>query len=103
MENMQHMFGESQFNGDISNWNVINVKNMDYMFYDSNFNGDLNTWKPYKAEVNILFVNNKPYWSEYLNLNERKKAIDHYVEKLQLVEKLEKILEGSTIGKRVKL
>ena len=29
------MFANSKFNGDISKWNVSNVKNMNYMFYKS--------------------------------------------------------------------
>ena len=29
------MFRYSEFNVDISNWNVSNVKNMSYMFYKS--------------------------------------------------------------------
>ena len=32
---MNYMFYNSKFNGDISNWNVSNVKNMSYMFYKS--------------------------------------------------------------------
>ena len=32
------------FNGDISNWDVSNVKNMSYMFYYSAFNGDISNW-----------------------------------------------------------
>ena len=32
---MAELFVKSSFNGDISNWNVSNVKNMNYMFYKS--------------------------------------------------------------------
>ena len=32
---MSRMFAYSKFNGDISKWDVSNVKNMRYMFYDS--------------------------------------------------------------------
>ena len=35
------MFMESQFNGDISNWNVSNVYDMNGMFYGSQFNIDI--------------------------------------------------------------
>ena len=38
------MFSESQFNGDISNWDVSNVTNMIGMFYNSQFNGDISNW-----------------------------------------------------------
>ena len=41
------MFHNSKFtgeNGDISNWDVSNVKDMMYMFCDSKFNGDISNW-----------------------------------------------------------
>ena len=33
-----------RFNGDISNWDVSNVKDMSLMFADSPFNGDISKW-----------------------------------------------------------
>jgi len=33
-----------KFNGDISKWDVSNVKDMKYMFYYSSFNGDISKW-----------------------------------------------------------
>ena len=44
---MNYMFYTSKFNGDISNWNVSNVKRMDSMFLRSEFtgkNGDISKW-----------------------------------------------------------
>ena len=43
------MFSKSSFNGDISKWDVSNVKYMDNMFYNSSFTGDISLWvnKPY--------------------------------------------------------
>jgi surface protein len=38
------MFCNSQFNGDISQWDVSNVANMCCMFWTSQFNGDLSKW-----------------------------------------------------------
>lgn len=38
------MFEYSEFNGDISDWNVSNVKDMEKMFFHSKFSGDLNKW-----------------------------------------------------------
>ena len=44
VENMHCTFMDSDFNGDISKWNVSNVKNMNSMFYNSKFNGDISKW-----------------------------------------------------------
>ena len=41
---MSDLFYYSSFDGDISNWNVRNVKSMHEMFYYSNFNGDISNW-----------------------------------------------------------
>ena len=41
---MAWMFYCSAFNGDISNWDVSNVKDMSNMFADSSFNGDISDW-----------------------------------------------------------
>ena len=42
---MYALFYKSEFNGDISNWDVSNVEDMDYMFcYNSKFNGDISNW-----------------------------------------------------------
>ena len=42
--NMTGMFYNSNFNGNISSWNVSNVVNMDAMFSGSSFNGDISQW-----------------------------------------------------------
>ena len=44
VKNMKGMFRVSKFNGDISNWNVSNVTTMEGMFYKSEFNGDISNW-----------------------------------------------------------
>ena len=41
---MSFLFSDSKFNGDISKWNVSNVKNIRDMFNNSNFNGDISKW-----------------------------------------------------------
>ncbi len=41
---MYKMFQGSRFNGDISKWDVSNVKNMSNMFKQSQFNGDISSW-----------------------------------------------------------
>ena len=36
---------ETDFNGNISNWDVSNVKDMSFMFYEcTNFNSDISAW-----------------------------------------------------------
>ena len=42
--NMSMMFTWSKFNGDISKWNVSNVTNMVEMFFESEFNGNISKW-----------------------------------------------------------
>ena len=44
VKNMQNMFRFSKFNGDISKWDVSSVENTSYMFFDSKFNGDISKW-----------------------------------------------------------
>jgi len=46
------MFSQSQFNGDISNWDVSNVEDMSRMFCNSSFNRDISKWK-LNNKVNI--------------------------------------------------
>jgi hypothetical protein len=41
---MNRMFAGSSFDGDISKWNVSNVKDMCYMFYGALFAGDIDGW-----------------------------------------------------------
>ena len=41
---MSRMFRDSEFNGDISNWDVSNVTDMNRMFQKSQFNGDISNW-----------------------------------------------------------
>ena len=44
VKDMNYMFANSKFNGDISKWDVSNVKYMNGMFASSKFNGDLSKW-----------------------------------------------------------
>lgn len=41
---MSDLFYYSEFNGDISKWDVSNVENMNSMFEESSFNGDISKW-----------------------------------------------------------
>jgi len=42
--NMNNLFSDSIFNGDISKWDVRNVIDMLGMFYESKFNQDISNW-----------------------------------------------------------
>ncbi len=44
-------FALRNFNGDISKWDVSNVKDMTNMFYASKFNGDISSWNVSKVTV----------------------------------------------------
>ena len=44
VEDMYSAFYQSKFNQDISNWNVNNVTDMSYTFALSSFNRDISNW-----------------------------------------------------------
>lgn len=102
--NMYGLFTNSRFNGDISKWDVSNVKNMVGMFYYSKFTGDLSDWKPYSASTfQKLFTNSTapiPYWANYTDKEQRKKAIDSYWLEKELNCELG---ENSKVNKKVKI
>jgi surface protein len=50
VKDMQFMFSKCSFNGDISNWNISNVKDMSAMFADSKFCQDISNWDVSKVE-----------------------------------------------------
>ena len=58
---MMCLFENSDFNGDISNWDVSNVKDMSYMFYNANsFNQDLSNWDVSNVtNMEYMFYNSK--------------------------------------------
>lgn len=109
VSNVEHaslMFYNCPFNGDLSRWNVSNIKNMDYMFAGtkferSKFTGNLNDWTPYKLherphEMSSMFMYadiEPPYWCNYQTRDARNTAIDDYVSKKQLGEKLNSSLD----------
>src|SRR5574343_1627 len=49
VKSMYWIFRGSEFNGDISKWNVSKVTNMRYMFCGSDFNGDISKWNVSKV------------------------------------------------------
>jgi surface protein len=62
---MQWMFNDSKFNKNISNWNVSNVINMKGMFEDTQFNKNIKYWN-INPSCNIINIFNKcPIKKEY--------------------------------------
>jgi len=53
VEDMQCMFSNSQFDGDISEWDVSKVTNMSYMFSSSRFNQDISKWNVGKVRDSV--------------------------------------------------
>ncbi len=91
VKNMYLMFKGSQFNGDISAWNVSNVTDMSWMFFNSPFNQDISNWNIKKVtEITKMFneeLNNNPWW--YIEDSElRKSAIEKYELAQQLKQEL---------------
>lgn len=50
VKDMSGMFSGSSFNGDISGWDVRNVVDMSYMFSRSSFKGDISRWDVSRVE-----------------------------------------------------
>jgi surface protein len=57
---MSRVFEESQFNGDISKWDMSKVTDMKEMFWSSKFNGDISKWDVSKVtDMKEMFYNSK--------------------------------------------
>lgn len=57
---MKCMFSNSKFNGDISNWDISNVQYMNAMFSCSKFNGDISKWDVARVKnMSVMFANSK--------------------------------------------
>ncbi|GIW70137.1 MAG: hypothetical protein KatS3mg101_0884 [Patescibacteria group bacterium] len=69
---MSAMFKFSEFNGDISKWDVSKVKYMCSMFFGSKFNGDISEWSLRSIKnLNGMFTNSDfegdlSHWPEWL-------------------------------------
>ena len=70
--NMRSMFYNSEFNGDISNWNVENVTNMSFMFNGSKFNGDISNWNVGNATNMFSMFNYSKFNGDISNWNVEK-------------------------------
>lgn len=67
---MSGLFGESKFNGDISNWNVSNVTSMECMFANSQFNGDISKWDVSNVtDMSYMFYKNFDFESDISEWN----------------------------------
>jgi len=67
VKNMSSMFDGSEFNGDISNWDVSNVEDMSYMFYASQFNGDISQWDVRNVKESSHIFKKSPLQQRYPN------------------------------------
>ena len=89
VKTMQSMFEFSQFNGDISKWNVSKVFIMDNMFRSSKFSGDISEWTPYKLNSTRNMFDGCdatiPYWFDCEHEN-REKIINAYLLEKELPE-----------------
>jgi surface protein len=57
---MKLMFFSSEFNKDISKWDVSNVTDMEAMFYESKFNKDISNWDVSNVtNMTCMFVNSE--------------------------------------------
>jgi surface protein len=96
VRNMNGMFSRSKFNGDISNWNVSNVETMNNMFEYSKFNGDLSKWDVYnvKEMMGIFdeadFTGDISDWDIYDNLKEGKASVIEHMQWYYNVHKQDK-------------
>ena len=63
--NMSGMFYGSKFNGDISKWNVSNVTDMVIMFCDSVFNQDISNWDVSNVKFKLSMFDNCPIKEKY--------------------------------------
>lgn len=104
---MSLAFNQSQFNGDISKWNVSKVCNMYGMFNQSKFDGDLSDWKVSSLEaVNNIFdisrndsssiVISVPYWAKITDVEERKKAVQDYELHNDVTQKIQQLRTNIT-------
>jgi len=62
---MESMFENSKFNGDISNWDVSNVKTMCKMFLNSIFNSNIANWDVFTCRnFDEMFMNDSEFYQD---------------------------------------
>ena len=68
VKSMRSVFQDSKFNGDISKWDVSNVKTMSGMFHISDFNGDISNWDVSNVEnMGQMFISSPSFNSDISN------------------------------------
>lgn len=102
VKNMSQMFDSSQFNGNISQWDVGNVKNMNLMFLRSSFKGNLSQWKPTSVKfLKQMFTDcaiTLPYW-----YSDNPEEVQFFLQKQQLNKNLQIELPLHNIIPNIKL
>ena len=96
VSDMSYMFANSQFNGDISQWDVSNVKNLSNMFSYSQFNIDLSGWSTELANISNIFIKchaPKPWW-DIQDHKTRKDILKQRKNLIDLKEGVSKKIEG---------
>jgi hypothetical protein len=58
---MSWMFASSDFNGDLSKWNVGNVRYMGCMFFNSAFNHPIKRWNTENVEIMDCMFSGSPF------------------------------------------
>ena len=66
---MENLFYQSNFSGNISEWNVSNVENMSRIFYNSYFNGDISKWNVSKVKTMYEMFNSSWFQGDISNWN----------------------------------
>ena len=61
VDNMRFMFENSSFNQDISNWNVSSVTSMFGMFWNSSFNQDISNWNVSSVTSMSIMFSSSPF------------------------------------------
>ena len=75
--NMFYLFYGSKFNGDISKWNISNVKSMEGMFSRFNFNGDISNWDVSNVEDMSWMFHKSKFNQDISNWNINKDCETH--------------------------
>lgn len=98
---MAYIFHNSKFNGDISRWNVSNVKNMYALFWNSQFNGDISQWDVSNVEYFLAIFYSSKFngdsrlwgWSEDITKAAFGPSFEQYKVRRQMIEEREVLKE----------